>query len=312
MLNKNITDGNHMREKGMQIKTIFNTFRPNFLLLTPICVFLGLSISLSTTTQINWFNFILIMIGATLAHISVNTLNEYYDFKSGLDLQTNRTPFSGGSGALPENPSAANSVLIVSLISVILTILIGIYFLFEIGIQLLPIGLVGMIIVVTYTQWINRFPILCLISPGLGFGFLMVVGTYLILTGSYTGLSWLVPFVPFFLINNLLLLNQYPDIKADKAVGRNTFPIAFGVKNSNRVYFLFSIITCALITFGILNGNIPTLSFIAILPVLLSLFSFSGAFKHEFEIAEYPKYLKANVAAALLTPLLLGVTIING
>jgi len=296
----------------MQIKTIFNTFRPNFLILTPICVFLGLSLSLATQSQINWFDFTLIMVGAILAHISVNTLNEYCDFKSGLDLQTIRTPFSGGSGALPANPTAANSVLMVSLVSVILTVLIGIYFIVEIGLQLLPIGLVGVILIVTYTQWINRFPILCLVSPGLGFGFLMVVGTYLILTGSFSGLSWLVPLVPFFLINNLLLLNQYPDIKADQTVGRNTFPIAFGIKNSNRVYFLFSVLTGSLITLSILNESIPTLSIIAILPILLSLFSFSGALKHESDIAAHPKYLKANVAAALLTPLLLGVAIING
>ncbi len=296
----------------MQVKTIFNTFRPNFLILTPICVFLGLSISLTTEPQINWFNFSLIILGATLAHISVNTLNEYCDFKSGLDLQTIKTPFSGGSGALPENPSAANAVLMISLISIILTIFIGIYFIFEIGLQLLPIGLAGIVLIVTYTQWINRFPILCLVSPGLGFGFLMVVGTYLILTGSFSGLSWLVPLVPFFLINNLLLLNQYPDIQADKTVGRNTFPIAFGVKNSNRVYFLFSMITCSLITLAILNENIPMLSFIAILPALLSLFSFSGALKYKSDIAKYPKYLKANVAASLLTPLLLGIAIING
>jgi len=37
---------------------------------------------------------------ATLsAHIAVNTLNEYMDFKSGLDYETLKTPFAGGSGA---------------------------------------------------------------------------------------------------------------------------------------------------------------------------------------------------------------------
>jgi 1,4-dihydroxy-2-naphthoate octaprenyltransferase len=35
--------------------------------------------------------FIIILIGALSAHISVNMLNEYYDFKSGLDLKINKT-----------------------------------------------------------------------------------------------------------------------------------------------------------------------------------------------------------------------------
>ena len=296
----------------MQTKTILTTFRPSFLVLTPACIFLGLSLSLSTASYINWFDFWLIMAGATLAHIAANTLNEYADFKSGLDLQTIKTPFSGGTGALPENPTAANSVLIAGLISVLFTIIIGIYFIFEYGLQLLPIGLAGILLVISYTQWINRSPILCLVSPGLGFGVLMVVGTYLILTGGFSELAWFISLVPFFLINNLLLLNQYPDIKADRDVGRNTFPIVFGIKNSNRIYFLFLIIPYSLITFGIFNQSIPVLSFIALLPMLLSLFAFLGALKYKANIAIYPHYLAANVAASILTPFLLGLAIING
>ncbi len=296
----------------MQTKTVLNTFRPSFLILTPVCVFLGLSISFAINPQINWFNFFLIMLGAIFAHISVNTLNEYHDFKSGLDLKTNRTPFSGGSGALPVNPSAVNLVLITGVITIIFTILIGIYLIFTYGFKLLPIGILGILLIITYSKWINRLPILCLIAPGLGFGVLMVIGTYLILTGSFSGLLWFIPLVPFFLINNLLLLNQYPDIKADKNVGRKTFPIVFGIKNSNNIYLLFLIIPYLLIIFGIINKDIPMLCFIAIFPVLLSLFSFLGAIKYNSNIAKYHKYLAANVVAAIITPLLLGITIILG
>ncbi len=53
----------------------------------------------------------LALLGAFLAHISVNTLNEYFDFKSGLDLETIKTPFSGGSGA---DFAAAHGVLSIS------------------------------------------------------------------------------------------------------------------------------------------------------------------------------------------------------
>lgn len=35
-----------------------------------------------------------------LWHVSVNTLNEYCDDKLGIDLNTTRTMFSGGSGTL--------------------------------------------------------------------------------------------------------------------------------------------------------------------------------------------------------------------
>ena len=39
---------------------------------------------------------VLAFIGLLLAHISVNTLNDYFDYRSGIDLETRRTPFSGG------------------------------------------------------------------------------------------------------------------------------------------------------------------------------------------------------------------------
>jgi len=191
----------------------------------------------------------------------------------------------------------------------VLSSFVGIYFISHFGLDLLPLGLAGLLLVVTYTQWINRMPIMCLTAPGLGFGVFMVVGTFWVITGSYTDLPWLITLVPFFLINNLLLLNQYPDIKADKNVGRNTFPIAFGVDHSNKVYALFLLLAYLLIIIEVINGQIPMLSLIALLPAILGLFSLTGALKYKDEIANYPQYLGANVAAAILTPLLLAISI---
>ena len=116
--------------------------------------------------------------------------------------------------------------------------------------------------------------------------------------------------MPFFLVNNLLLLNQYPDIAADSSVGRNTFPIAFGIHKSNLVYLFFTLCTYLLILISIINGTIPVLASISLTPMLLSLYSFYGVLKHAAELADFPHYLASNVAATLLTPLLLGISII--
>jgi 1,4-dihydroxy-2-naphthoate octaprenyltransferase len=296
----------------MQITVAIRTMRPSFLILTPICVFLGLSSSIAYQSTIDSLMFFIVLIGATFAHISVNTLNEYFDFKSGLDLKTDKTQFSGGSGALPDCPDMARIVLIIGLISLIITTVIGFYLIHQNGTLILPIGITGILLIATYTQYLNRSPILCLISPGLGFGILMVVGTNVILTSEQTLLPWLVSLVPFFLINNLLLLNQYPDIKADSSVGRNTFPNAFGIKKSNLVYATFMISAYSLIILLVLKGYIPTLSCIAILPIIFSLFSLAGMTKWTSNIGGHPRYMAANVAAATLTPLLLGISIIIG
>jgi 1,4-dihydroxy-2-naphthoate polyprenyltransferase len=252
----------------------------------------------------------LVLLGAISAHISVNTWNEYYDFISGLDLKTEKTPFSGGSGALPSHPESADSVRRLALMSLLFTIVIGVYFMLIGGGHILPIGIVGVVLILAYTQWINRFPWLCLIAPGLGFGVLMVVGTHVILTGGYQQLPWRESLVPFFLINNLLLLNQYPDMDADASVGRNTLPIALGVDNSNLVYALFMLFAYASIMVFSLTGAFPKSSLIALGALPFSVYALFGAMRHGSRVQTELRYLAANVVAAMLAPLLLAISLL--
>ena len=296
----------------MKLSAVIQSMRGPFLVLTPVCVFLGVSTVVANQTSVDFHLLILALLGAVLAHISVNTFNEYLDFRSGLDLRTTRTQFSGGSGALPQNPEMASATFTVGAVSLAATLFIGIFFVWKYGLENLPIGTAGLVLIVTYTGWITKHPLPCLIAPGIGFGFLMVVGTQFVLEGEYSTLSWLVAIVPFFLVNNLLLLNQYPDIQADADVGRNHFPIAFGTTISNMVYAFFVLATIAVITTCVLVGYFPALSLIALLPMPLSFFSLGGAIMHGENIGNYPQYLGANVAVPILTPLLLGVSLIIG
>jgi 1,4-dihydroxy-2-naphthoate octaprenyltransferase len=286
--------------------------RPPFLILTPVCVFAGVSTAVANQVQLEPSLLILALLGALLAHVGVNTLNEYFDFRSGLDLTTVRTPFSGGSGALPQHPEAVSAVFAVGLVSTAATFLIGLFFLWKQGPGIVPIGIVGVLLMITYTHWINRQPYLCLIAPGAGFGFLMVVGTHYVLQGSFSAQPWIVAAVPFFLVNNLLLLNQYPDIQADSGVGRNHFPIAHGIEASNRVYGLFVLATIGVIAGAVVTGYFPLLSLIALLPMPLALYVYSGAVKYGQEIGSAPQYMGANVVVAITTPLLLGISIYFG
>lgn len=299
----------------MQFRTLFQATRPSFLILSPMCVFLGASTAIAASGAVVITTLILVVIGALCAHISVNTLNEYADFKSGLDLITIKTPFSGGSGALPDQPAMANAVLVMGLVTLTVTGAIGLYFINNHEALLFPvavIGIIGVVIILTYSKWINRWPFLCLIAPGIGFGGLMVIGTHYVLADMNTITPWLAALVPFFLVNNLLLLNQYPDIQADKSIGRNHLPIAYGTRTSSYVYGVFFICAYSAILIGIYYGYFPVLSLIAILPAALSIYSFSGALKHAEKIGSHTQYLGANVAATLLTPLLLGVSISYG
>ncbi|MHB8109035.1 MAG: prenyltransferase, partial [Syntrophorhabdaceae bacterium] len=196
------------------MKYILGPMKVPFLILTPMCILVGISTAMFAGTKINALSVILIVIGAVCSHISVNALNEYCDFKSGLDSRTTRTPFSGGSGALQERPDKAGAALATGIISLLLCFAIGMYFVFTVGILLLPLGLLGIALIIFYTQWITKRPIICLVAPGLAFGPLMVLGTHFVLTGSYSWTALLASLVPGFLVSDLLLLNQFPDLEA--------------------------------------------------------------------------------------------------
>ncbi len=294
----------------MKLKTVMQSIRMPFLALTVACVFLGASTVVASGETINLALLLLALLGALLAHISVNTLNEYFDFKSGLDFKTIKTQFSGGSGALPQNPEMAATVLSVGIISSLALFLIGSFFVWHYGAGIVPIGITGLLLITTYTGWVNRHPLICLFAPGLGFGFLMVAGTQFVLLGQYTTLSWQLGVIPFFLVNNLLLLNQYPDIRADTEAGRYHFPIAYGIQRSNLVYGLFTLLTVVTIIAYVLTGLLPTTSLLALLPMPLAFFALYGAVKHGEAIGSFPQYLAAGVAVAILTTLLLGISLL--
>ena len=291
-------------------KALVQTIRIPFLILTPVCILLGVSLAKFQGYVINYYDVLLVLIAALMAHISVNTLNEYFDFKTGLDLNTQRTPFSGGSGALPNNPNLHHNVLAIGIASLVITLIIGLYFINRFGLAIAPIGIVGMCLVLSYTQWINKHPLLCLIAPGLGFGLIFVLGTYYVFSENYHFIPILIALIPFFLVNNLLLLNQYPDIQADKQAGRNHFPIAFGIQKSNAVYALFVLSTIISLIYLVMNHLLPTISIIALIPMPLALFSLFGANKYGNKIGHYPHYLAANVAVTLLVPLVLSISLI--
>lgn len=289
---------------------VLGSFRLNFLILTPVCVLLGAAVAGYLGHKILLLPLALALLGAVMAHISVNALNEYLDFTSGLDLETEKTPFSGGSGTLPAHPDQKLPVLISGLTALVITILTGLYFVSVHGPALLPLGGLGILIILLYTPTLNRMPWLCLISPGLGFGILMVAGTQFVLTGYYEPLSFVVGLVPFLLVNNLLLLNQYPDLEADKSVGRYHLPIAYGERTANRVYFLQWLGAAGVLVGLFLSEVLPGVILLALVGLIPGFICWRGMLKLGFRIAAEPRYLGLNVITTLVTPALMAVALV--
>ena len=290
----------------MKLKIWFLETRPQFLLLSVVLAFLG--------TSMAWYDgffhlghALLAFFGLLLSHISVNVLNDYFDYRSGIDLMTKRTPFSGGSGILPATLLTPRQVFWLGFGSFLLTIPIGAYFIFSLpgGWLLLPLLVVAAVCILLYNLLILKlsWPEW---APGVGLGVLPVLGAYFVQTNDYT-LTALVAAIPSgILVHNLLLLNEFPDTEADSKAGRKTTPITMGKTKASIFYSALTVIVYLWIVGAVIAGVMPLFCLIALLTLPLAIKAIQGALKYD-DASKLIPAMGSNVLVILLTQLLLGI-----
>jgi len=304
-----------MEVHTVNLKKWLMIIRAPFLPLSVILMFLGtcvawfaISKSPGSYEAFNLGHALLGLLGLILAHISVNVFNEYYDYKSGVDLKTKKTPFSGGSGAIPSGIISPRQAFWLGLISFILAVPIGVYFTIVKGWLLLPLLLVAALCIFLYTPYIlkTKWPEW---SPGLGMGTLPVLGAYFIQTGEYT-LPAIIAAIPSgILVHNLLLLNEFPDTEADSTAGRKTTPITMGKGSASIVYSVLTVLAYIWIIGAVIAGQLPVFSLIAVLTLPFAIKAIGGSRKHQ-DIGRLIPAMANNVLVVLVTQLLLGLSFI--
>lgn len=288
----------------MKLKVWFLETRPQFLLLSVVLAFLGTCIAWHDGS-FHLGHALLAFVGLLLCQISVNVLNDYYDYRSGIDLKTKRTPFSGGSGFLPAASLEPRNVFWLGLVCFLLAVPIGIYFTLVIGWLLLPLLAIGTVCILLYTPFLTRlgWPEW---APGVGLGALPVLGVYFIQTGDYT-LPAIVASIPSgILVHNLLLLNEFPDTEADKEAGRKTLPITMGKAKVSVVYSALTVVVYLWIIGSVVAGLMPAFCLIALLTLPFAIKAIQGALKYQ-DTSKLMSAMANNVLVVLLTQLLLGI-----
>jgi 1,4-dihydroxy-2-naphthoate octaprenyltransferase len=289
----------------MKLKVWFLETRPQFLLLSVVLAFLGNAIAWYDG-YFHWGYALLAFLGLLLCHISVNVLNDYFDYKSGIDLKTKRTPFSGGSGILPAAQMKPRQVFWLGMGSLILAVPIGVYFVIVTDWTLVPLLLVAAFCALLYTPLLTRmgWPEW---APGVGMGFLPVLGMYFIQTTAYTCPAIIAAIPSGLLVHNLLLLNEFPDIAADREAGRRTLPITIGKQGAWLIYSALTIVVYLWIVGWVIAGVMPLFALIALLTLPFAIKAIRGG-RHYDDMNRLVPALAANsMMVVLLTQFLLGV-----
>ncbi len=285
------------------LKAWFMEIRGPFLALSLVLTPIGGAIAWHDGS-FNLGYFLLAWIGAILAHVSVNVLNEYFDYKSGLDFHTKKTPFSGGSGMLTAGLIEPRQSYLLGVACLLVDAAIGAYFVIVQGWGLLPVILLGGLFTYFYTPYLARWRVGEL-AAGLGLGTLVVLGSYFVQTGRYTWEVILASLAPGFLTANLLLLNEFPDVEADRQVGRRNLVMALGRKKAAWLFIALLVCTYLSIGLGAVFGLMPWPVLITLLTVPLARRAIEGALRHYDDIPKLIPALGANVMTILGTDALL-------
>jgi 1,4-dihydroxy-2-naphthoate polyprenyltransferase len=249
----------------------------------------------------------LALVGMVALHIAVNVFNEVSDLRTGVDLHTRRTPFSGGSGTLPAGLLTPRAARAFGIAAAFVGLAIGTYFFTQVGWPMLPLMAVGAIAVVGYTDALARVG-LGEVFAGLGLGALPVWGSALVQGGRPGAAALAASFPAFFMTFNLLFLNEFPDEVADRLGHRRHLVILLGRRAAARVYALAALAVPVAIVAAVVARALPPLCLAAALPSALLLAPLRWAYAAPDSDPPIPA-MGANVAWNLATNLALAVTL---
>ena len=237
--------------------------RVKFLLASVIAVSLGLSLAWHSGHPIDILHAILTFAGVISLHASVDLLNDYWDFKRGIDTKTKRTKMSGGTGVLPEGLLTPKSVYIVGIAFLILGAIIGIYFVMIFGITIgLILGFAILSVIFYSTKIVNWGLAEVFVTIK---GTLIIIGTYYIQSQSIDDFTILAGIVVGVLSSLVLFVTSIPDHDVDKEKGRRTLIIIFGKANAVKTFLIFPILAYGIIIYGVVSGLFPIYSLIVLL-----------------------------------------------
>lgn len=216
------------------------------------------------------FYTLLVFICVLTAQMAANIWNEYFDFKSGLDLNQ----VIGNSGSIVREGLSPAGIKRLGYVFTIIPLIIGVALSAMITWWFIPAGLICMAIMVCYSggpKPLSRTPFGELAS-GIAMGFAIVLITAYTWTGQ---LTWdlLIPAIPStILIGAIMMTNNLRDFANDKAHGRRTLVILMGHEGGTKLLGGLFAFTIAWTAFFAFTNKVP-------LVVLISSISFITAMK---------------------------------
>ena len=294
-----------------KLKLWIKAARMPFLTATLVPVILGSAAAWHDFNVFSWPLFFLALFGAIFVHLGISLSNDYFDHMSGNDEANKKpTPFSGGSRVIQEKLIPAKHILTAAILFFALGSAIGLYLNFILpGNVVIILGAIGIFLGLFYTAppfkiGYNGFGE---IITGIGFGPLMVLGSYFVQAQVITPSSFFISIPIAILIALVLFINEFPDYDADKKVGKKTLVVLLGKKFCVNIYFIFLILAYIIVIAGVISNLLPYHTLIILLTLPLAYTAIKNLVRNYDKIDELLPSNKATIGLHLLFGLLMAV-----
>ena len=284
---------------------LIEIFEPS-LLFGLLCSLIGLSAAVYLNFTVGVTLGIIAIIGVVIAQIAVNLIDDYVDYKIGIDKETIKTKFSGGSSLVVDKKISTKGILIIAIIALLISGGLGFYLLefLNIGIFYLILALIffGGISVIFYAKYFTRVPFFS--EPFVTICFAVIgLGVYLITSNTFTNALeiFLLVCIPSGLqVGVAMIANELPDKKADKKYGRRNMVIMLSnQKGSSGLYFLFQAIGYLLLGYGMVEKFLP-LTFLILFALIPGMYLVGRGIENYKDPKTHEKVMGLNSILAFL------------
>ncbi len=242
--------------------------RPKTLLASIAPVLIGTAMAFGDGVE-DWPSAFVCLLGAVLIQIGTNLVNDYYDFKKGVDTPNRLGPTRVTQAGLIQPQKMKLAIVLIFL----LTVLVCFWLIKRAGWPLAVIGFFSILSGIFYTAGPKPLGYLGLgeVFVFIFFGPVAVAGTYYVQSLEINGAVVLAGIAPGFLSAAILVVNNLRDVETDKTSGKLTLAVRFG-KAFAQIEYLSCMISASLmplVLYGVMqdHGEILYASSIALLTI---------------------------------------------
>jgi 1,4-dihydroxy-2-naphthoate octaprenyltransferase len=197
--------------------------------------------------------------------VGKNAVNDLYDFRSGADRGVRpeeRTPFSGGKRVLVEGLLTERQVVAAAFLGFALAFVLGLFLALAVDPRLFALGALGAAVSIAYSappfrlsyRGLGELAVFAAYGPGI------VLGTEVLFARRVTPPAVWASLSLGVLIADVLLVNELPDERADRAAGKRTLVVRMGRRGASHLAIALFAVGFALPIVALAAGQTARLS----------------------------------------------------